>query len=218
MLSNRIKRAPNWTSCPSINATIHAWVELTAILAGEPEIALSMLSYYENRFLALCIDPVEAQAGRRFKACLEGSDFYQRPVEEIMEAFRGTPALAEEFDLPVIPLQCGVSIPENLFRALRSEQIGAKLRQAFAAERKTFGSAFMQAAMAEESAADALLTFLGERVEELSKLPPARQQRIATLHRAAMSAAGAQNGKSESISKALAWLRGQQESARQDGK
>jgi hypothetical protein len=85
------------------------------------------------------------------------------------------------------------------------------MRDAFAAEPPTFGAAFFRAALVAPQAADALLTLLGERREELERLPPERQQRIAAIFRAAMFEAGAQYQKSEPILRGIEWLERQRD-------
>jgi hypothetical protein len=130
-----------------------------------------------------------------------------------MAAFRGYPVMEEPAtsDLPVITVS-SVEFPQAIFSAMRTGEGAAKLRKAFAAEPPTFGTAFMQAVLS-DSRAEALLTLLGQRSEELEKLPRARQLRIASLYRIAADDATKLKGNGDLIVKGRAWMHQVEESA-----
>ncbi|HWB04783.1 MAG TPA: tetratricopeptide repeat protein [Verrucomicrobiales bacterium] len=188
-----------------LNDRIHAWLRLTGELSQIPELSFNMLRALEREFLIHCgaredtLDEHSDDGG-----ILTHDEFYSKPVEEIMPAFRGSPALAEaaEFDLPIAEGRAGTPVPGGILRSLRTKGIVEKMSAAFAAEPQTFGTAFLRAALS-DSPADAILTLVGERLDSLEKLPAEQQKRLARICRTL-----ARNPKSTSdpVVKALAWL------------
>jgi hypothetical protein len=189
----------------AVNDRIHAWLRLTGELSQIPGLSFNMLRALEREFLVHCgarqdtLDEHSNDGG-----ILTHDEFYSKPVEEIMPAFRGSPALAEaaEFDLPFAEGRAGTPVPGGILRSLRTKGIVEKMSAAFAAEPQTFGTAFLRAALS-DSPADAILTLVGERLDSLEKLPAEQQKRLARICRTL-----ARNPKSTSdpVVKALAWL------------
>jgi hypothetical protein len=170
------------------------WVKITGELSRTPELALSMLRIMEREFLSYSKKSGDTSTVSAFDGgILAQEEFYTKPLEEIMLAFRGTPALAAaaKFDLPMA---------DRIIPALR--KASAKMKPAFAAEPPAFGTAFLQAVIS-EAPADALLTLLGEQADELEKLPDVQQRRIATICKGLVQK---QAGTSDAITKGGAWL------------
>jgi tetratricopeptide (TPR) repeat protein len=208
---------PNSWGGDGFNTRVHYWKEWIENACREPEIALALTLELDREFLVHCADPREAIGSDRPYPPMSQPGNFSRPADEFMQGIRGSAALAdlEDFDLPIVPSQYDAyNLPAGIFSAMRGGD-RKKVREAFAAEPKTFGSQFM-VAVVEDVSGDALLTLLGERRDDLEKLPVARQRRILAHYQAAV-AKQKFGRETEVMTKGAAWIDGLAGRAAADG-